>query len=49
MEKYLQQVQDLSYQFVGLLAESLGLAPDALNKFYDTSELMQHRGKVKIQ
>jgi len=46
MEKYLHQVQTLSYQFISLLAEAFGLAPDALNKFYDTDELMQHRGKV---
>lgn len=46
MEIYLQQVQALSYQFISLLAEAFGLPSDALNKFYDTDELMQHRGKV---
>ncbi|KAG2074738.1 Clavaminate synthase-like protein [Suillus decipiens] len=46
MEKYLQQVQALSYQFISLLAEAFGLPSDALKKFYDTDELMQHRGKV---
>ncbi|KAH7923163.1 Clavaminate synthase-like protein [Leucogyrophana mollusca] len=46
MEKYLAQVQALSYQFISLLAEAFGLPADALNKFYDTDELMQHRGKV---
>lgn len=49
MEKYLYQVQTLSYQFISLLSEAFGLAPDALNKFYDTDELMQHRGKVSIE
>lgn len=46
MEIYLQQVQALSYQFISLLAEAFGLPSDALNKFYDIDELMQHRGKV---
>jgi isopenicillin N synthase-like dioxygenase len=49
METYLQQVQALSYQFISLLAEAFGLPSDALNKFYDTDELMQHRGKVNIK
>jgi isopenicillin N synthase-like dioxygenase len=49
MEIYLQQVQALSYQFISLLAEAFGLSSDALNKFYDTDELMQHRGKVNIK
>jgi isopenicillin N synthase-like dioxygenase len=38
-------VQDLSYKFVSLLAEAFGLPSDALAQFYDSDELMQHRGK----
>jgi len=46
VEEYFQQVQALSYKFISLLAEAFGLGPDALNKFYDSNELMQHRGKI---
>jgi len=48
METYFKQVQVLSYQFISLLAEAFALPSDALNKFYDTDELMQHRGKAKV-
>lgn len=47
METYLVHVQNLSYRFISLLAEAFGLPSDALNKFYDRDELMQHRGKVR--
>ncbi|KAI9571180.1 hypothetical protein HD554DRAFT_2239784 [Boletus coccyginus] len=46
METYLAHVQQLSYRFISLLAEAFGLPSDALSKFYDRDELMQHRGKV---
>ncbi|KAJ6573393.1 hypothetical protein DFH09DRAFT_1151730 [Mycena vulgaris] len=46
MERYLLDVQALSYAFISLLAEAFGLPPDALSQFYDTDELMQHRGKI---
>ncbi|KAG6825642.1 hypothetical protein H0H93_000458, partial [Arthromyces matolae] len=46
LEKYFEQVQELSYTFISLLAEAFGLAPDALKHFYDTPEKMQHRGKI---
>lgn len=46
MEKYLAQVQELSYKFSSLLAEAFGLPPNALAGFYDTDEKMQHRGKI---
>ncbi|KAF5376219.1 hypothetical protein D9615_008509 [Tricholomella constricta] len=46
LERYLDQVQALSYTFISLLSESFGLAPDALNYFYDTEENMQHRAKI---
>ncbi|KAI9571715.1 hypothetical protein HD554DRAFT_2203286 [Boletus coccyginus] len=46
LETYLAHVQQLSYRFVGLIAEAFGLPSDALNKFYDRDELMQHRAKV---
>ena len=46
MERYLAQVQALGYKFIGLLAETFGLPSDALVRFYDSDELMQHRSKV---
>ncbi|KDR66376.1 hypothetical protein GALMADRAFT_1158917 [Galerina marginata CBS 339.88] len=46
MERYLIQVQELSYKFSSLIAESFGLGPDGLSQFYDTPELMQHRSKI---
>ncbi|KAF8157427.1 hypothetical protein K438DRAFT_1861527 [Mycena galopus ATCC 62051] len=46
MERYLLEVQDLSYEFIGLLAEAFGLPSDSLKQFYDRDELMQHRGKI---
>jgi len=46
MEKYLSQVQALGYKFIGLLAEAFGLSSDALVRFYDSDELMQHRSKI---
>ncbi|KAJ7618681.1 hypothetical protein FB45DRAFT_1033865 [Roridomyces roridus] len=46
MERYLLQVQDLSYAFVRLMAEAFGLPADGLSQFYDTDERMQHRGKI---
>ncbi|TFK20751.1 iron/ascorbate oxidoreductase [Coprinopsis marcescibilis] len=46
LEAYLDAVQDLSYQFSSLVAESLGLGPDGLAKFYDKDEFMQHRAKI---
>lgn len=47
MENYLLQVQDLGYDFIPLVAEALGLRSDALAKFYDSDDLMQHRGKER--
>ncbi|KAK7001541.1 Clavaminate synthase-like protein [Favolaschia claudopus] len=46
MERYLLDVQQLSYDFIGLLAEAFGLPPEALKQYYDTDERMQHRGKI---
>lgn len=46
--RYLDQVQKLSYEFISLIAEALGLQPDGLARFYDTDEFMQHRSKVRI-
>lgn len=46
MENYFMQVQTLGYHFIPLLAVALGLPSDALAKFYDSDDLMQHRGKV---
>jgi isopenicillin N synthase-like dioxygenase len=45
--RYIQQVEDLSFQFIQLLAESLRLHADAFNGFYDEPKgAMQHRSKV---
>ena len=46
LERYLIQVRDLTYSFTSLVAEALSLPPDALDKFYDTEENMQHRAKL---
>ena len=46
MERYLNQVQDLSYKLSSLLAEAFGLPSNGLAHFYDTDELMQHRSKI---
>jgi len=46
MERYLAQVQALGYKFIGLLAEAFGLPSDALARFYDSDDLMQHRNKI---
>ncbi|CAA7260833.1 unnamed protein product [Cyclocybe aegerita] len=46
LERYLDQVQDLSMRFSSLIAEAFGLGPDGLSQFYDTPELMQHRSKI---
>lgn len=39
-------MQELSYNFITLLAEAFGLPPEALKHFYDAPEKMQHRGKI---
>ncbi|KAH9998110.1 Clavaminate synthase-like protein [Russula compacta] len=44
--QYLSAVESLSYEFVGLVAEALGLSPDGLAEFYDARERMQHRAKI---
>jgi hypothetical protein len=46
MTQYLDQVTQLSDEFSSLVAEALGLPPDALARFYDKPEYMQHRLKV---
>ncbi|KAJ7762658.1 hypothetical protein B0H16DRAFT_1368907 [Mycena metata] len=46
MERYLLDVQKLSYEFIGFLAEAFGLPATALAQFYDRDEFMQHRGKI---
>lgn len=45
-EKYLEEVESLSYKFSSLMAEAFGLGPKGLAHFYDSPELMQHRGKI---
>ncbi|EPQ54797.1 Clavaminate synthase-like protein [Gloeophyllum trabeum ATCC 11539] len=47
MLRYLNQVEQLSYDFITLLSEAFGLSSDALDVFFDKSPgAMQHRGKV---
>ncbi|KAF7310500.1 hypothetical protein HMN09_00592500 [Mycena chlorophos] len=46
MEKYLLEVQELSYNFANLISEALGLPQGSLAQFYDRPEFMQHRGKI---
>jgi|SRR6266850_1889802 len=46
--RYLGEVENLSYEFVQLVAEALGLPPDGLARFYDAPERMQHRSKVRF-
>jgi isopenicillin N synthase-like dioxygenase len=47
METYIAQVEDLSFAFASLLAEALGLPPDALDRFYNSpKKSMQQRCKV---
>ena len=46
LERYLGQVEDLSYRFSSLIAEAFGLGPDGLTQFYDIPSLMQHRSKI---
>jgi isopenicillin N synthase-like dioxygenase len=44
--RYLEAVENLSYEFTELVAVALGLPPDGLAEFFDARELMQHRSKV---
>jgi len=46
LERYLDQVENLSYKFSSLISEAFGLGPDGLSQFYDTPDLMQHRAKI---
>jgi hypothetical protein len=46
MERYLDQIQNLSYKLSSLLVEAFGLPPNGLAHFYDTDERMQHRSKI---
>jgi isopenicillin N synthase-like dioxygenase len=48
MEKYLSQIQALGGHFIELLAEAFGLPSNALARFYDSDDRMQHRAKVAI-
>ena len=46
LERYLVEVEDLSYKFSSLIAEAFGLGPEGLAPFYDIPPLMQHRAKI---
>jgi len=43
--QYLRQCEEMSYQFIDLIAEALGLKQDALRMFFDP--VMLHRSKVR--
>jgi isopenicillin N synthase-like dioxygenase len=43
--RFLAQCEELSYQFIDLIAEALGLEKDSLRIFFDP--VMQHRAKVR--
>ena len=45
--RYLDEVANLSDEFVRLVTEALGLPPDGLAQFYDAPERTQHRSKVR--
>ncbi|KAF9526907.1 iron/ascorbate oxidoreductase [Crepidotus variabilis] len=45
-ERYLEQVKALSHSFSSVVAEALGLDPEALSQFYDPLNLRQHRAKI---
>ena len=45
--RYIQQVEGLSFGFIQLFAESLGLPANAFDGFYDVpKDAMQHRSKI---
>jgi len=45
--RYIQQVEELSFWFIQLLAESLGLPANAFDGFYNEPKgAMQHRSKI---
>ena len=46
VEKFLVDSDRLSYEFIGLVAEALGLGNDGLAEFFDPPGQMQHRAKV---
>ncbi|KIJ50441.1 hypothetical protein M422DRAFT_245712 [Sphaerobolus stellatus SS14] len=46
-EAYIKSVEELSFEFTSLVAEALGLPPDALDRFYDEPKsIMQQRCKI---
>lgn len=45
--RYLAQCEKLSYQFIDLIAEALGLEKDALRIFFDP--VMLHHAKVRVR
>ncbi|KIJ50431.1 hypothetical protein M422DRAFT_159671 [Sphaerobolus stellatus SS14] len=46
-EAYIKSVEELSFEFTSLVAEALGLPPDALDRFYDEPKsIMQQRCKL---
>ncbi|KIJ50476.1 hypothetical protein M422DRAFT_245763 [Sphaerobolus stellatus SS14] len=46
-EAYIKSVEELSFEFTSLVAEALGLLPDALDRFYDEPKsIMQQRCKI---
>lgn len=45
--RYLGQCEELSYRFIDLIAEALGLEKDALRVFFDP--VMLHHAKVRVR
>ncbi|KAG8747817.1 hypothetical protein FRC10_011262 [Ceratobasidium sp. 414] len=48
--EYLSQVESLSFEFISLLAEALGLPPNSFDRFFDApKESMVHRSKASLE
>ncbi|VDC06641.1 unnamed protein product [Peniophora sp. CBMAI 1063] len=46
VNRYLVAVSELSYTFIGLVAEALGLPPDGFARFFPERENTMHRAKI---
>ena len=47
VNRYLVAVAELSYTFIGLVAEALRLPPDGFSRFFPTRENTMHRAKAR--
>jgi isopenicillin N synthase-like dioxygenase len=43
-EDYIRRMSDISTLFTSLIAEAIGLGPDAFNKFFDANQ--QHKASI---